>query len=35
MGTKMAPSYANTFMGKFDKKMLELSMKDRFLVTAL
>jgi hypothetical protein len=26
MGTKMAPSYANTFMGKFEKQLLESSM---------
>jgi hypothetical protein len=27
MGTKMAPSYANTFMGKFEKQLLESSIE--------
>ena len=27
MGTKMAPSYANIFMGKFEKQLLESSIE--------
>jgi peptide-methionine (R)-S-oxide reductase len=27
MGTKMAPSYANTFMGNFEKQLLESSIE--------
>jgi hypothetical protein len=27
MGTKMAPSYANIFMGKLEKQLLELSIE--------
>ena len=30
MGTKMAPSYANTFMEKFEKQLLELSIERPF-----
>jgi hypothetical protein len=34
MGTKMAPSYANTFMGKFEKNnCLNRLLKHRFLGT--
>jgi hypothetical protein len=35
MGTKMAPSYANIFMGKFEKQLLERLLKDHFLGTDL
>jgi hypothetical protein len=28
MGTKMAPSYANIFMGKIEKQLLESSIRD-------
>ena len=30
MGTKMAPSYGNTFMGKFEKQLLESSIERPF-----
>jgi hypothetical protein len=35
MGTKMAPSYANTCIGKFEKQLIESSIERRFLGTDL